>query len=129
MRILLDSSVLIDVLRNRKARRTMLAELTRAGNTLATSALNIAEVYAGMRGKEKSRTDAFLDSLDCYDLTPTSAKRAGSLKQQWAERGKTLTLDDTIIAAVAIENDCTLMTDNRKDFPMPEIQLFPMETV
>jgi len=128
MRILLDSSVLIDVLRDRKSRRRMLAELTRAGHALATSSLNVAEVYAGMRRNEKARTDALLDNLECYDLTAASGKRAGTLKQQWAERGRTLTLDDTMIAAIAIDNDCTLMTDNRKDFPMPEVSLYPLDT-
>jgi len=128
MKILLDSSVLIDVLRNRKARREILAQLTRAGHTLATSSLNMAEVYAGMRRNEKIRTDDLFDNLQCFDLTAASGKRGGTLKQQWAERGRTLTLDDMMIAAVAIDNDCTLMTDNRKDFPMSELKLYPLET-
>ena len=47
MRLLLDTSVLIDVLRLRHGRRELLAELLQLGHTMATSALNIAEVYAG----------------------------------------------------------------------------------
>jgi len=40
--------------------------------------------------------------------------------------GRTLTLADTVIAAVAMERGCAVMTDNRRDFPMPELQLYPL---
>jgi predicted nucleic acid-binding protein len=31
-----------------------------------------------------------------------------------------------IIAATALERGLTLMTDNRGDFPIPELELFPL---
>jgi len=120
MRLLLDTSVLIDVLRLRHGRRELLAELARGGHTLATSSLNVAEVYAGMR------TDNFLDALDCYELTAAAGRLAGRLKSKYAGQGRTLTLADTIIAAIAIERRCILMTDNRKDFPMPELDFYDL---
>jgi predicted nucleic acid-binding protein len=126
MRLLLDTTVLIDVLRLRHRRRELLAELLRAGHTLATSALNVAEVYAGMRPEEAQKTEALLSALDCYELTGTVARRAGALKQQWAKTGRTLTLADMIVAAIALEHGCTLMTDNRKDFPMEELEKFDL---
>jgi predicted nucleic acid-binding protein len=126
MRLLLDTSVLIDALRLRHRRRELLAELVQAGHTLATSALNIAEVYAGMRPDEAQRTEVLLSVLDCYDLTGTSARHAGALKQQWAQKGRTLALADMIVAAIALQHGCTLMTDNRKDFPMEELNKFDL---
>ena len=126
MRLLLDTSVLIDALRHRHGRRELLADLVRSGHTLTTTALNIAEVYAGMRPNEAQRTEALLGALDSYDLTATSARRAGALKQQWARKGRTLALADMIVAALALEHGCTLMTDNRKDFPMPELGQFDL---
>jgi predicted nucleic acid-binding protein len=126
MRLLLDTSVLIDVLRFRHRRRELLADLARAGNTLATTALNIAELYAGMRPEEQARTEDFLEALDCYELTAAAGRLAGSLKNRYASKGRTLTLADTIVAAIAMERRCTLMTDNRKDFPMPELDLYDL---
>src|SRR5271155_4333181 len=99
MRLLLDTSVLIDVLRRRHGRRELLAELVRGGHTLATTALNVAEVHAGMRPEEEAYTDALLDALDCYDLNRAAGRVAGSLKNKWAKKGRTLTLADAIIAA------------------------------
>lgn len=126
MRLLLDTPVLIDVLRSRQGRRELLAELARGGHSLATTALNVAEVFAGMRPEEQKQTEALLDVLDCYALTRTAGQLAGTLKNKWARKGRTLTLADTIVAAIALEHGCTLMTDNRKDFPMPELQHYPL---
>ena len=126
MQLLLDSSVLIDALRLRHGRRQWLAELVRAGHTLATSALNLAEVYAGMRPEEEARTKAFLSALECREITASVAEMAGKLKRQWAKKGRTLTLADTMVAAVALQQGCPLATDNRKDFPMPQLQLYEL---
>lgn len=126
MRLLLDTSVLIDALRARRARRSWLAELVRAGHSLETSTLNIAEVYAGMRPEEEIKTSAFLGALRANPITTSAAERAGRLKSQWARKGLTLSLADMIVAAVAIEEGCFLATDNRKDFPMPEVRLHEM---
>jgi predicted nucleic acid-binding protein len=126
MQLLLDSSVLIDALRLRRGRRQWLAELVRQGHILTTSALNLAEVYTGMRPVEEARTKAFLDALECHEITASIAEMAGTLKQQWAQMGRTLTLADTIVAAVALEQGCSLATDNRKDFPMPGLQLYEL---
>jgi predicted nucleic acid-binding protein len=126
MLLLLDTSVLIDALRLRHRRRELLAELARGGHTLSTTALNVAEVHAEMRPEEEQPTEAFLAALECYDITPTAGRLAGSLKNRWARKGKTLALADTLVAAVALERRCTLMTDNRKDFPMPELSHFQL---
>jgi predicted nucleic acid-binding protein len=126
MRLLLDTSVLIDTLRHRRGRRELLARLASDGHTLATSVLNVAEVFAGMRPDEETATEAFLGALQCYELTGAAARVAGTMKRKWARKGRTMTLADTVIAVIALERGCTLMTDNRKDFPMPELHLYSL---
>src|SRR5258708_653823 len=126
MKLLLDTSVLIDVLRRRNQRREFVAELVRAGHVLSTSVLNVAEVYAGMRPREELDTETLFASLQLHDLSTQSARLAGEMKNAWSKKGRTLTLADAIVAAVAIEQGCQVLTDNRKDFPMPEVQLYAL---
>jgi predicted nucleic acid-binding protein len=126
MRILLDTSVIIDVLRRRRGRTQWLAQLLRDGHNLSTSALNVAEVYAGMKLQEEKRTKALLDPLTCFEITVDIAESGGRLKNQWGRRGLTLSLADALIAAVALKNGLSLATDNRRDFPMPDLKLFPL---
>ena len=126
MKLLLDTSVLIDVLRQRNQRRQFVADLVRTGHTLCTTTLNVAELYAGMRAGEELATEALLSGLELHDLSGSGARIAGKLKNTWSRKGRTLTLADAIVAAVAIEQGCQLLTDNQKDFPMPEVQLYPL---
>jgi predicted nucleic acid-binding protein len=126
MRILLDTSVLIDALRSRRGRRKWLAELVEAGHTLQTSALNVGEIFAGMRPEEEARTKDFLNAVDCHDISSAVAEVAGKLQSEWARKGRTLTLGDMMVAAVALEQHCPIATDNRKDFPMRELELYPL---
>jgi predicted nucleic acid-binding protein len=116
MILLLDSSVIIDVLRGRNGRRRKLGSLVERGYLPATSSLNIAEIYAGMRSSEEPRTTAFLDTLRCYPVTKSIARLAGTLKAQWAAKGQTLSLEDMLVAATALEHNLPLVTDNRKHF-------------
>ncbi|HSS96468.1 MAG TPA: PIN domain-containing protein, partial [Terriglobales bacterium] len=106
MRLLLDTTVLIDALRSRKNRRQLLAELVRVGHTLSISALNVAEIYAGVRAGEESVTESFLSAFDCFDINAQTGRMAGELRNKWARKGRTLALADTVIAAAAIENHC-----------------------
>ncbi len=79
-----------------------------------------------MRANEVERAEVFLNDLKCYPVTATIARRAGELKRDWAKKGKTLALPEVIVAATALEYDLILMTDNRKDFPLPGLALFPL---
>src|ERR1700732_2148915 len=125
MKFLLDTSVLIDVLRNRNRRRQFIADLVQAGHTLSSSTFNVAELYAGMRSGEEADSEGLLAGLELYELSGSGARLAGKLKNVWSQKGRTLTLADSIVAAVAIENGCQVLTDNQKDFPMPQLQLYP----
>src|SRR5207245_9175897 len=114
MRILLDTSVLIDVLRLRNRRRELLLELVQTGHTLGTSAINVAELYAGMRPWEEQHIDDLVAMMECYVFSKTTGSIAGTLKGERAKKGRTLAYTDTIIAAIALEHSCALMTDNVK---------------
>ncbi len=126
MIVLLDTSVLIDLLRARAVRRVLVADLVHSGHTLVISTINLAEVYSGMRVHEQAATDAFLARFPCLPVTATIARRAGLLRGAFARVGQTLTLSDMLIAATTLEHGCTLATDNRRDFPIPELQLLPL---
>jgi len=126
MNLLLDTSVMIDVVRFRNQRSEFLAELVRSGHRLCTSTLNIAELFAGVWPGESARIEALLSGLELYELSVSIARLAGQMRNTWAKRGRTLSLADTIVAATAIDRGCALLTDNRKDFPMRELQLYPL---
>src|SRR3981081_3823202 len=104
----LDTSAIIDALNNKRGRRDFLLDLLRQGNLLACCAINVTEVYAGLRPKEEKATEEFLRSLEYYHITWPVARLAGLLKRDHARKGVTITVSDTTIAAVAIAHQLTL---------------------
>ena len=124
MRHLLDTNIIIHVLRGNPMYAHLLEMLLDADHVLASCPITITEIYAGMRPIEEPRTRAFMESLSFLPITPRAAELAGLLKRQWVKKGHNLSLPDATIAAVAIENRCVLVTENVKDFPMPEVSLY-----
>jgi predicted nucleic acid-binding protein len=123
---LLDTSVIIDALNNRRGRRDLLLDLVKRGSLLACCPINVTEIYAGLRPKEEETTEEFLRSLEYYHVTWPVARLAGLLKRDHGRKGTTLTVADATIAAVALVHELTLITDNVKDFPMKELALYPL---
>jgi predicted nucleic acid-binding protein len=119
---LLDTTVIIDAINGKRGRDQILDDLLAQRNLLACCSINVTEVYAGMRPHEMTLTEAFLRSLKFYEVTWDIARQAGELKYEWAKKGQTLALPDITIAAVALAHGLSLVADNRKDFPMSELQ-------
>ena len=124
--ILLDTSVIFDHLNGRHGRTKSLDQLIEQGHILACCPVNITEVYAGLRPGEETQTEAFIDSLDFLPVTPAIARQAGLLRRDWQKKGQKLSFTDVTIAAVALTSQTPLLTDNRKHFPMIELQLLPL---
>jgi len=114
--ILLDSTVLIDALRNKNERRSFLAGLVNSGQALVISTLSVAEVYSGMRAGEEKATSTLLRNLDWIPVSGAVAERAGRMKGLLRAEGQTRSLADMIIAATALEHGCGLATDNARDY-------------
>ena len=123
---LLDTCVIIDALNNKRNRPGLLLDLLDAGHLLACCPINVTEVYTGLRPREEKATEEFLASLQYYPISRTAARLAGLLKRDYARKGVTLNLGDVTIAAVALDNKLTLLTDNLKDFPVEGLLLFPL---
>ena len=117
--LLLDSDILINLLRGNAAARDFIAESLEE-NELLCSVISVAEIWAGMRPKEESATRSLVDSLKIVDVSRDIAERAGSFKG--AAKGHSLELDDCLIAATAFCTGATLATGNGKHYPMKDIR-------
>jgi predicted nucleic acid-binding protein len=124
---LLDTTVIIDYLRGENRKVKFIKKLASEGSLLGCCLVNIIEVYAGMREREREATEEILDSLEYYEVTKEIAKKAGQYKRVYREKGVTLSLPDVIIAALAISNNLTLVTDNLRHYPMPELNIKQIE--
>lgn len=126
MNYLLDTNIIIDAINRRRGRDLFINDVLPRNDSLACCAINLIEVYSGLRPHESERTRKFFDRLECYPITHSIGIQAGMIRNDYQRRGITLSLPDATIAAVALAHDLTLVTDNVKDFPMPELRLYPL---
>jgi predicted nucleic acid-binding protein len=123
---LADTSLIIDLINNRNGRREFIQQLLKHADTLSCCTINVVEVYTGMHPGEEKITASWFDRLLYHDVTREIAERAGALRYHWRNLGRTLSLADATIAAVALHHRLVLLTDNDKHFPMPEIMRSPL---
>lgn len=117
MRVVLDTTVLIDFLRGRPV-VNRLKELRRHGDVPLTTAINVEEVVRGLRRREESATALLFDGLHIVSLGRAEGQRAGEWRRTFAVRGITLSQADCLIAAAAVSVGGTLATGNPSHFPM-----------
>jgi tRNA(fMet)-specific endonuclease VapC len=125
---LVDTNILINALNQKRGQRELLRELVGQGHRLACCAVVLAELFSGIRTEDLAQVEQFVSMLKWYPATPGIARRAGRLRFEYARKGVLLATPDMLIAATALENGLTLMTHNRKHFPMPELALHAWES-
>jgi predicted nucleic acid-binding protein len=120
--LLLDTTVLIDVLRGRPAAER-LRELRGREHAPWICAVNVEEVMRGAHEEEQALVARFLGGLQIAPLGRVEGERAGRWRRDYARQGVTLQQADCLIAAAAVSVNAQLATGNPKHFPMPELSL------
>lgn len=112
--VLLDTCIVIDVLRGNADAETYLASLD---GPAALSVVSIQELFAGARDREIPGIEAVVTTLDLVPVSAEIARRAGELTRRYFKSHGTGT-NDCFIAATAEIHDLPLATLNLKHFPM-----------
>jgi predicted nucleic acid-binding protein len=117
--MLLDTDILINLLRGNEAARDFLADSLEE-HELCCSVISVAEIWTGMRPHEEQSTRCLIDSLKIIEVNRAVAEKAGSFKG--TTKSHALELDDCLLAATAACNGATLATGNGKHYPMNDIR-------
>jgi predicted nucleic acid-binding protein len=119
--VLLDSTVVIDVLRERPVTAARFLALEAAGDIPHVCAVTVEEVTSGLHANERERASAFFAGLSIAPLGMEEGRLAGWWRRRYRGRGRTLSQADALIAAAAAGTNARLATGNPKDFPMPDV--------
>jgi tRNA(fMet)-specific endonuclease VapC len=116
---------LIGTLRGQGVARDLLRAV--AQQRCVVSVLTRAELLLGMRGRLPAGTLLLLRQYRAVDVDSDIADLAARFGRQYrgTHSGK---LPDLLIAATAVVHRLDLVTLNRRDFPMPEVNLYPVPT-
>lgn len=120
MRLLLDSSVLIDHLRGREGAIALLAAAAREGHELWSVTVVRTEVLGGARQREEGATAQLLARLRWLPVDSELADTAGELGRRYLPAYAGIDAIDLLVAAAARKLDAELRTLNVRHFPMFE---------
>ena len=124
MTYLIDTDVMVDFFKHKDPAKGLIEKLSR-NTTFTLSTLTITELRSGWTS---AQADFLLPRLYAVcavvPVTKAIAEQAGMWRQEYKSKGVSLGTPDTVIAATAYLNDYPLLTNNAKDYPMPELTLY-----
>ncbi len=124
MKVVVDTSILIDYLRGGKKWEMFIKEID-DGTELLLPTIVIFELFSGSSTKSLAKRFDIIDLLKQFrqiDLNEAIARVAGEL---YRDVKQTLEVPDYIIAASALQFNATVVTLNKKHFEqIPNIHLY-----
>jgi predicted nucleic acid-binding protein len=122
--LLIDTDVIIDYLRDQADAVAYLEALT---DTQLLSAITVAELYAGVReGVERTTLGGFITAFEIVPVDEAIAVKGGLFRRDYG-KSHGVGLADALIAASAETRAATLVTLNRKHFPMLPAVIVPYQ--
>lgn len=115
MSIVLDTTVLVDHLRDSVAAHEYLAGLD---DRPMCSEVSRIEVLQGLRSEERKAADRLFGLIRWVPVDAAVARRAGELGRRWRRSHPGIGVADLAIAATAEHLGVELATRNVKHFPM-----------
>lgn len=133
-RYLLDTTIISNIAKTVPSASLLAWMAEQIDETLFIASLTVAEIRRGVlekpAGRKRDQLDAWFSgpegpsALFAGRVLPFDEKAAliwARLMAEGTVKGKPRSVLDTIIAAIAVANDCVVVTDNEKDFPDIEI--------
>jgi hypothetical protein len=118
MSVLIDSDIVIEVLRGRD--QNILSQWTTLAQSslpILISPITLAEIWAGALAKEMPAIVRFFAPLACIGIDQKIGELGGDFLRRYS-KSHNLKIADALIAASAFENQAELWARNRKHYPM-----------
>ena len=117
--VCLDSDILINFLRNKREAITIIQELKKTKQQLVTTSINSFELFKGIEDFSKlneSKIIGFLNNFAILDFNLESSKKAAEIFNSLKSQGQIIDFADVMIASIAIVNNQSFLTQNKKHF-------------
>ena len=114
MSLLLDTSIIVDLLRGDAAAVDYASRLSEVPFCSEITAL---EILSAVRPSQLPVAEQVLDVLHRVPVDRSIARRAGEIGRRWARRRPPLAAADLIILATAEELDAELVTTSQRRYP------------
>lgn len=123
MRLMLDTTFVIDHLRGDEAALARYARLAEEGDQIYVCDVVVCEAWAGTHDPADPRVERFFRYLEFVQPGPDSARQAGIWRSEALRRGLSLSAADALIAAAAASLEAAVLTRNARDFELTPVHV------
>lgn len=123
MKYLLDTTFVIDHLRDDPTALARFRELLDAGDEAIVTGVVVSETWAGSTGPGDDHVERFFRYLEYVHPGPECARLAGLWRLDARRRGRTLGSSDALIAATAYHSEAAVLTRNVRDFALTPVRV------
>lgn len=113
-KLLIDTNIIVDIFNGNKS----FADKVHENKKAYVPAIVLGELYVGINrvsspGKHLEKLQNFLTLCDIINVDEDTARIYGNISAKLLKKGKPIPTNDIWIAAVAIQNDFTLITGDK----------------
>ena len=123
MRYVLDTTFVLDHLRNDPAAVQRFTGFFEDGDELFVNEIVVCEAWSGAHLSGDADLDALLGAIEFVQPGPDHARAAGRWRAEARSRGWNLGLPDALIAACADSLDAAVLTRNTRDFALTPVRV------
>lgn len=123
MRLVLDSTFVIDHLRGDPGATARMRRIVEDGDETLVTEVVVCEVRTGLRDEDVHHLDALLEPMEFVQPGLATALLAGRWRADLRQAGRTLSLGDALIAATAADLGATVLTRNVRDFELTPVAI------
>lgn len=118
--VCLETSFLVDLIRGKKEVESLFEQLIESEEIITIASPSLMEVMStaslNKKKNEKEEIISILSSIIILPLDKESAIKAGEIESELIMAGEIIGDADIMIAAIALQNNETLITRNKKHF-------------
>ncbi len=119
--LLLDSDIIIELLRENRSIASELERLRSSGWTIAYTPVAKAEIYHGIRSGEERAVERLFTACRSLPIDDAIGEQAGRYLAAY-HKSHGVQIADALVAASARIHKAILFTLNRKHYPMKDVK-------
>lgn len=123
MRLMLDTTFVIDQLRGDPQATRLFERLAEGGDPLYICDIVVCETYAGVHVGDESRVDRFFRYIEFVQPGPDAARQAGAWRAEALRGGRSLSVADALVASAADAVGAAVLTRNIRHFALTPVRV------
>ena len=123
MKMMLDTTFVIDYLRRKPEALARLRSIYEAGDDPLVTSVVVSEAWSGARTTMDDDLDTFLRYFEYVHPGPSTARLAGTWRAEARLAGRTISIEDALIGATAFDQGAAILTRNVRDFALMPVRV------